>query len=96
MSYDNTNSGVLFQNDKGDNDKRPDYKGKLNVDGKDYELAGWKRQKGTTTYLSLKISEPKVSDSQNGWEEARSKFKPDTVVDAPDMTDEEFLNSIPF
>jgi len=25
--YDNNNRGVLFKNDKGDNDKRPDYRG---------------------------------------------------------------------
>ena len=29
--YDNNLSGVLFKNDKGDNEKRPDYKGSLNV-----------------------------------------------------------------
>ncbi len=28
-NYDNTNSGVLFKNDKKGNEKAPDYKGNL-------------------------------------------------------------------
>ena len=31
--YDNTNTFVLFKNDKGSNPKRPDYAGTANVDG---------------------------------------------------------------
>jgi len=42
-NYDNTNSGVLFPNDQKGNEKAPNYKGKLNVAGKDYDLAGWVR-----------------------------------------------------
>ena len=38
MEYDNTNSGVLFKNES-DNEKAPAYKGKLNVDGTEYQLA---------------------------------------------------------
>lgn len=37
--YDNTNRGALFRNDKDGNEKRPDYTGKINVDGKDYVLS---------------------------------------------------------
>jgi len=43
-NYDNTNSGVLFTNDKKGNEKAPEYKGKINIGGKDYDLAGWKKQ----------------------------------------------------
>jgi len=32
-NYDNTNTGSLFKADKGDNEKRPDYRGSVNVDG---------------------------------------------------------------
>jgi len=39
MEYDNTNKGVLFRNnEKGEGDKKPDYTGKLNVNGKDFRL----------------------------------------------------------
>ena len=63
-NYDNSNSGVLFQNDKKGNEKAPDYKGKLNVNGKDYEIAGWKREGKTGTFLSLKIQEPKAKQPE--------------------------------
>ncbi len=61
MEYDNTNKGVLFKNqEKGEGDKKPDYTGKLNVNGKDYRLAGWLREsKSGTKFLSIAISEPK-------------------------------------
>jgi len=61
MDYDNTNSGVLFKNET-DNDKAPTYKGKINVDGKEYELAAWVREakSGKGKFLSLKVQEPRA------------------------------------
>ena len=62
--YDNTNSGMLFKNDKGDNEKRPDYKGSVNVGGVEYWLSGWVRVAGETSkragekFISMKL-EPK-------------------------------------
>jgi len=54
--YDNTNTGAMFANDKGDNDKRPDRKGSLNVDGVDYWISGWLREsKEGKKFLSLKV-----------------------------------------
>lgn len=46
----------MFRNDKGDNDKRPDYRGDLNVNGVTYEIAGWIKsgQKGKFMSLSVK------------------------------------------
>ena len=54
--YDNTNRGALFKNDKGDNPKRPDYTGTLDVDGVAHKLSGWirKSQQGDT-FLSVSI-----------------------------------------
>lgn len=58
MEYDNTNSGVLFKNDKDGNEKRPDYTGEINVDGKDLRLAAWiKTSAKGTKFLSLRVSE---------------------------------------
>jgi uncharacterized protein (DUF736 family) len=59
MEYDNTNSGVLFKNES-DNEKAPAYKGKLNVDGTEYNLAAWiKTGKSGQKFMSLKVELPK-------------------------------------
>ena len=60
MGYDNTNSGVLFVNEDKQG-KQPDYKGKIDIDGRELELAGWKRQskRDGKTFLSLKVQEPR-------------------------------------
>jgi hypothetical protein len=36
--YDDSNRGVLFMNDKGDNENRPDMTGNLAIDPEQYEL----------------------------------------------------------
>ena len=50
MSYDTTNAGILQINDKGDNPKRPDRTGTIDIEGVVYKLAGWigKDPKGAT------------------------------------------------
>jgi len=59
-NYDNTNSGVLFRNDKKQpGDKLPDYTGKLNINGEDWRLAAWLRESSVgNKFLSLKVSKP--------------------------------------
>jgi len=57
MEYDNTNSGVLFPNDRKETDKHPDYKGTINVGGKDFWLSGWKKQSKKGPLLSLSVQE---------------------------------------
>jgi uncharacterized protein (DUF736 family) len=58
MEYDNTNTGVLFKNET-DNDKAPAYKGKINVNGSDFELAAWiKTGKSGQKFMSLKVQPP--------------------------------------
>lgn len=59
--YDNTNRGVLFKNDRKDQDKHPDYTGTLNVDGVEYWLSAWIKsgQKGKFMSLSVKPKEEK-------------------------------------
>ena len=62
MQFDNTNQGVLFKNDKGDNQSRPDYKGTINVNGTEFWLAAWiKSSKAGKKYMSLSVQtkEPK-------------------------------------
>ena len=56
QEYDNTNRGVLFAEAQKESDNHPDYTGKLNVGGKDFYLAGWKKKsKAGKPFLSLSI-----------------------------------------
>lgn len=41
MSYDNTNTGVLFRNKRKEKPTHPDHTGSINVDGKEYWLSAW-------------------------------------------------------
>lgn len=58
--YDNELSGVLFVNDKEGNDARPDFTGKVQIEGVEYRLAAWKKTGNNSgkTFLSLKASLP--------------------------------------
>lgn len=46
MPYDNSNSGVLFRNEKNGNDRAPDYKGSAEVDDIQYWVSGWVKTAG--------------------------------------------------
>lgn len=56
--YDNNMRGVLFKNDKGDNPKRPDMTGNMEIDGTKYRISAWNKtsQKGTD-FLSFVVEE---------------------------------------
>jgi uncharacterized protein (DUF736 family) len=57
-----TNSGAMFKNDRKEKETQPDFKGKVNVNGMEMEIAGWKRQsQNGTAYISLVFKEPYVS-----------------------------------
>ena len=56
------NSGFLSKNKFKNGEKHPDIKGKINVNGKDYEIAGWQNTNEQGSYYSLKVSEPRVKE----------------------------------
>ena len=64
MEYDNTNTGVLFRNETANEEnKQPYMTGKLNVEGKELQIAGWMREsKGGKKFLSLKVQEPQPKE----------------------------------
>lgn len=55
--YDDTNTFVLFKNDKEGNEKRPDYTGKVNVNGKELRLAAWIKDGKKGKFMAGKVSE---------------------------------------
>lgn len=50
--------GTLHRQDKGDNEKRPDYSGEAMIDGKLYRIAGWIKEGKTGRWISLKVTPP--------------------------------------
>lgn len=46
--YDNTNRGAIWKNKDKVEDKHPDFKGSLNVNGAEFWVSGWKRQEGAS------------------------------------------------
>lgn len=63
--YDNTNRGVLFDNDRKESDKHPDMTGTLNIDGVDHWFSGWwKNSDSKGDFLSLSIGKPKDQQQQ--------------------------------
>lgn len=57
--YDNTDTFVLFKNDKKGNDKAPDYTGKIvGPDGKtERRLAAWIREGKSGKFMSGKVED---------------------------------------
>lgn len=92
MAYDNTNTGILNINDKGDNEKRPDYKGSVNIEGVDYWLSGWTRtaQQGDRAgqqFISLKAEKKK-----DAVESMRPMSAPQPVLSADNFDDDILFN----
>ena len=71
MSYDNTNTGAIFKNDKKA-DNQPDYKGKINVKGGEFDIALWVKDGKNGKFFSAKISEPYKKDVFEGLEQPKT------------------------
>ena len=60
MPEQKDNSGALFKNDKGVNEKRPDYTGKARVGGTDYYISAWLNESSKgTKYFGISFTLPK-------------------------------------
>jgi hypothetical protein len=63
QEYDNTNTGVLFVEEPKKSDNHPDFKGSIDVGGKEFWVSGWKKMsKGGKKMIKLAI-DPKQPKS---------------------------------
>jgi hypothetical protein len=68
--FDNTNRGVLFKNEDKQSAKHADYRGSINVDGKEFWLDAWINDirngpKAGGKFMSLSIK-PKMAQEHRG------------------------------
>jgi uncharacterized protein (DUF736 family) len=86
--YDNTNRGILSRNDRKEQDSHPDFRGSINVDGKDYWLSGWikERKDGSGRFFSLTV---KPKDNA-------APAKATSANAAPSRHDDRLDDEIPF
>ena len=59
--YDKELAGVLFANDKEGNEKRPDWKGSIQIEGVEYWISGWDRTSAKGALISLKAEKKKTA-----------------------------------
>lgn len=55
MTYDNTNRGALFKNDRKEKPTHPDYRGTVNVGGKEFWIDAWIKDGKKGKFMSLSI-----------------------------------------
>ena len=78
MSYDNTNSGALFKNERKETDKHPDYKGSINVDGVEYWISAWLNESNAgKKYMGLKVNRKEATSAPAPAPEASDAFGDD-------------------
>lgn len=80
MAYERKDmTATLFKNEKEGNDKRPDYKGQMKVQGVEYTFAGWiatddagnnKKDKNGNAFINFRIEpveqQPTYEDASRG------------------------------
>lgn len=88
FTVEKENTGMIFKNDK-QNDKQPDYKGQVNVAGKQLDVACWLKDGAKGRYMSVKFSEPykkdEPVDENIGRETTKSHYTPSTYGEDDDV-----------
>ena len=83
--YDNTNRGAIWKNDRKETETQPDFKGSINIEGKEYWLSGWKRRPDANPNapaLSLSV-QPKEAAHQQGMAQAQAVVSDGLDDDVP-------------
>lgn len=73
--YDNTNRGTLGKNDRKEQPSHADYRGKLNVEGREYWLNAWIKEGPNGKFFSLSVK-PKDDQPKDMNSKARNSYTP--------------------
>ena len=107
MAYElKDGDGSLFFNNRKSKENHPDYTGRVQLEGRQYRIAGWKRStKAGGGYLSLRITEQQQPPGEIDFEkgptsppgEAAAKAAPSPAsTDGTAKPDAELDDEIPF
>lgn len=66
MSYDNTDRGALFKNDRKESERHPDYTGNINVAGQEFRLSAWIKEGKSGKFMSLSVQPKDGGAVKNG------------------------------
>ena len=76
MSYDKTNRGQIWKNERKEKDTHPDFKGDANIDGVEYWLSAWKRKPDANPKAPALSFTFKLKDERDSPDNARPKPAP--------------------
>ncbi len=71
--YDNTNRGVLFKNDRREQDSHPHYRGSINVGGEEFWLSAWLKESEKGKFMSLSVKPKDEAPKQAAPKKAAAK-----------------------
>jgi uncharacterized protein (DUF736 family) len=84
------NSGTIFRNNYKSKDTHPDWRGKVTIDGKEWEISLWsKNGEKAGEYFSAAFGEPYVKSEIQSAPEPKKEFKSKPISD-------EFDDDLPF
>lgn len=83
-NFDKTNTGIISKNDRKEKDTHPDIRGSINVEGREFWVDGWRKERndGSGSFYSLSVK-PKDAPAQKPAPKAPARQAFDDSDDVP-------------
>jgi hypothetical protein len=90
QQYDNTNRGALFKNNDKRDERDPDYRGNININGKAFWLDAWlnESKKDGKKYMALRVKPKLAAEHAGGTANPPARNPPAQTAAQPDFNDE--------
>lgn len=96
MSYDNTNRGSIWPNQKKEKDTHPDFTGSLNVNGVEFWVSAWKRKPDANPKSPSLSFSVKPKDEQQSAPSGQQSGQQSDYAKSGGSQPEDFGDDIPF
>lgn len=81
--YNDLNSGIIGKNDYKQQDKHPDMRGRINVEGVWYWVSGWNKTAGNREFTSLALTIMTQSEVDEIMKKRAAKLAPQQTQQQP-------------